>query len=121
MKKFLGDLEEKVMNVIWQSNKPIKPSEVVCALDNEYAYTTIMTVMSRLSEKNILKRKKNGKAYYYYPSKEKEKYIKPKLRGIFKSMIESYGEIAVSQFIDVLESMDKEELDNLKKHLKGDK
>ncbi len=121
MKNMLGDLEEKIMNVIWFCDQALKPSEVKKAIGGDYAYTTIMTVMSRLHQKGILKRKKNGKAYYYSASKEKETFIKPKLRGIFKNILESYGDLAVSQFVDVLETLDPEDLEKLKEYLNDKK
>jgi predicted transcriptional regulator len=121
MQKILGDLEEKIMKVIWASKEPLKPAEVQAGLKNKYAYTTIMTIMSRLVEKKILKRSQKGNTYYYQPVKGKASFAKPKLRLLFKNLFNSYGEIAISQFIDTLEDIDPEELKKLQKYIEKKK
>ena len=117
MNQVLGDLEEKIMKILWSCGTPMKPSEVKCQLDADYAYTTIMTVLTRLNEKGILDRNRKGKAYYYFPKSDKEKFIKPKLKGIFTNIIDTYGQIAISQFVDVLETLKPEDVEKLKKYL----
>lgn len=117
MNQVLGELEEKVMKILWSADSPLKPSEVQKLLDKSYAYTTIMTVLARLHEKNILNRKRVGKAFFYEPMKNKENFIKPKLKGIFTSIIDSYGQIAISQFVDVLETLNPDDVNKLKKYL----
>ncbi|MCA9380696.1 BlaI/MecI/CopY family transcriptional regulator [Candidatus Dojkabacteria bacterium] len=117
MNQVLGDLEEKIMKILWGCATPLKPSEVKCQLEGDYAYTTIMTVLARLNEKGILERKRKGKAYYYSPKNNKESFIKPKLKGIFTNIIDTYGNIAISQFVDVLETLKPEDIDKLKKYL----
>ena len=113
MYKFLGDLEEKVMKIIWDSKVPLKPQQVKKALNNRYAYTTISTTLLRLNNKGILVRKKEGKAYFYKATKERDTFIKPKLKKVFQNLIKSYGELAISQFVDVLDTIDSKET---KKH-----
>lgn len=115
MERIFGDLEEKIMNIIWEAENPLKPSEVCEKLDSNCAYTTVMTVLCRLTEKGILERSKKGKAYFYKPIKTKESFLKPKLKQIFQSIIDSYGELAVSQFVDVLDTMEKDEKTKLRK------
>lgn len=62
----LGDLEAAVMNVIWQRGEATV-EEVRGSLerDRKPAYTTVMTVMSRLAEKGVLQRRKRGRAFLY--------------------------------------------------------
>jgi predicted transcriptional regulator len=121
MSEVLGELEEKLMNILWSSDRPLKPSEVQEMAGNTHAYTTIMTVLTRLYEKGILKRKKKGKAYYYHPDTKKEQFATPRLKKLFERIINSYGEIAVSQFMDVLETLDAEEINKLRSRLKNAK
>ena len=65
--KMLGGLEQKIMEVLWSSSLPLKPSEVLAKIDGTNAYTTIMTVLSRLHQKKIIKRKISGKVFLYSP------------------------------------------------------
>ena len=103
MKRFLGELEQKVINVLWNSDIPMKPSEVQKTIKEKYAYTTIMTVLSRMEDKNLLKRKKTGKAFYYSPKKSKEEFAKKQLGGLFDSALNTYGDLAIAEFLDTIQ------------------
>lgn len=113
MSEVLGALEEKLMNILWNADKALKPSEVQALIGSNHAYTTIMTVLTRLYEKGVLRRRKKGKAYFYSPVSKKEQFATPRLRRLFERIINSYGDIAVAQFIDVLEALDPEEVKKL--------
>ena len=56
----LGPLEAEVMAVLWRANRPLPVRDVAAELnagrDTPLAYTTVMTVMSRLAGKGILAR-----------------------------------------------------------------
>ncbi len=116
MASILGDLEQKVINVLWNSEKPLKPSEVLEQLDGKYAYTTIMTVLSRMSAKGILKRKKVGKAYAYCSVKDKEQFAKNKLGNFYDEVLGNYGNLAISQFVDTVKD-DPENIKALQEYL----
>lgn len=55
----LGPLEAEVMRLVWEKGE-VQVEEVHQALlwDRKIAYTTVMTVMSRLSTKGVLTRRK---------------------------------------------------------------
>ncbi|HRN71127.1 MAG TPA: BlaI/MecI/CopY family transcriptional regulator [Candidatus Woesebacteria bacterium] len=98
----LGELEQKVMNVVWESSKSLKPRDVLDSIEEEYAYTTIMTIMANLYEKGILDREKRGITYYYFPKKPKQQVINNKLGKIFTEVLGSYRELAITKFLDTL-------------------
>jgi len=60
-----GDLEAMVLRCVWAAEKPLSPGEVRDAIDAGVAYTTAMTVLTRLWEKGLLTRQKAGRAYRY--------------------------------------------------------
>lgn len=62
----LGPLEAEVMRLVWEKGE-VQVEEIHQALlkDREIAYTTVMTVMSRLAAKGLLYRWKQGRAYLY--------------------------------------------------------
>ena len=61
----LGRLEAEVMAVLWRSDVPLLVRQVVAALNSDraepLAYTTVMTVMSRLAGKGLLSRSRAGR------------------------------------------------------------
>ncbi|MGQ0669767.1 MAG: BlaI/MecI/CopY family transcriptional regulator [Actinomycetota bacterium] len=65
-----GELEERIMNVLWQrAGQPATVRDVHAALtrESQLAYTTVMTVLDRLCRKGLLARKLRGRAYEYVP------------------------------------------------------
>ena len=56
----IGALEKQVMDYLWMINEPVTPSEVHEAIAPELAYTTVMTVLSRLYDKGRLERERQG-------------------------------------------------------------
>ncbi|MDQ6985229.1 MAG: BlaI/MecI/CopY family transcriptional regulator [Candidatus Dojkabacteria bacterium] len=113
----LGELEQKIMNILWDSEEALKPSEVKVKLGEGYAYTTVMTVLTRLNEKELLSRCKKGKAYYYSPIECKEKFATTKLKNLFGGIISSYNDLAITQFVDAIEEEDPASLQKLKDYL----
>lgn len=74
---FLGDLERRVMDELWQSGEPRSVRDVHAALtqDRELAYTTVMTVLDRLAKKGFVRRSSSGRAYLYSPVQSREAMI----------------------------------------------
>jgi predicted transcriptional regulator len=57
----LGDLERRVMGILWESgDNEVSVRDVSEALP-EYAYTTVATVLDRLVHKGMLKRRMAGR------------------------------------------------------------
>jgi len=67
----LGPLEAAVMAVLWHSGTPLPVREVAAELnagrDAPLAYTTVLTVMSRLAGQGILARSRSGRRFVYAP------------------------------------------------------
>lgn len=116
----LGSLQTKVMNVLWEAGHPLKPAEVLEKLGDGYAYTTVMTILKRLADKKVLSRKISGKAYLYSPCTCKEKFIEKNLSGIIGGLVDSYGGVAIANFVDVIKN-DKNDMALLKKYLESNK
>jgi predicted transcriptional regulator len=60
-----GALEAQVLAIMATADRPLTPAEVAALLDSSLAYTTVMTVLSRLSEKGSLARVRQGRAFAY--------------------------------------------------------
>lgn len=115
--ELLGQLEKRIMEILWQAGEPLKPADVQLRLGDNHAYTTIMTVLKRMTDKKILMRELVGKVYFYYPCQCKEKFIKSNLTGIYGTLVGSYGKLAISQFVDTLKTS-PQDLELLKQYLK---
>lgn len=107
--KVLGELESEIMEAVWSCGQ----ASVRCVLDKlrkkkKIAYTTVMTVMSRLYDKRILTRKmdKSG-AFVYVAVEDKKTFFKNASANLIESFVREYGDVAVAQFLDVMEADSK--------------
>ncbi len=95
LKKFLGDLECEIMEIVWQRGGPyVTVREVydVVKLRRNIAYTTVMTTMNRLYEKEMLKLVgKTGLANCFVPSVSKDKFIKNSCEIILKVVYRDFN------------------------------
>lgn len=62
-----GELEAAVLEVLQHGGAPLSPGEVRERIGGDLAYTTVVTILSRLHAKGVLDRRKSGRAYYYLP------------------------------------------------------
>ncbi|HVP42679.1 MAG TPA: BlaI/MecI/CopY family transcriptional regulator [Terriglobales bacterium] len=62
----LPQLELECLCVLWK-HPGASVAEVRAALERPLAYTTVMTVLERLSAKGVVLRRKQGRAYAYSP------------------------------------------------------
>jgi predicted transcriptional regulator len=86
------------MKALWAAGAPLSVRDVLDRLNRgerrPLAYTTVMTVMSRLAEKGILERARDGKGYRY-------RAVVPDAAGVaVREVVRDFGEAAVAQFVD---------------------
>ncbi len=62
-----GELEAAVLSALQAAGVALSPGEVRGRLGADLAYTTVVTILSRLHDKGVLDRRKVGRAYAYAP------------------------------------------------------
>jgi predicted transcriptional regulator len=62
-----GELERAVLAVLQGADTPLSPGEVRDQIGGDLAYTTVVTILSRLHAKGVLDRHKQGRAFLYTP------------------------------------------------------
>jgi len=96
--KGLGPLEAEVMQTLWAAGEPLTVREVLERLNRHrrpvLAYTTVMTVMARLAEKEILRRELDGRGYRY------EAAVADAAAIAVREVVRDHGEAALAQFVD---------------------
>jgi predicted transcriptional regulator len=116
----LGNLETDVMGVVWELGR----ASVQDVKDNleprrKLAYTTVMTVMSRLAEKGMLKRQKEGRAYVYTPAASREKVAGSLLRSMVNQLYDGATGQAVAQLLNTDAKVDDDELERLERLIRS--
>ena len=115
LQKFLGELELAVMEVVWQ-REPISVSDVLAVLNNDernLAYTSVMTVMSRLAEKGWLKAEKHGRAFFYRAVHSRKQAESAAVGDVVRALLSDFGDVAVAEFIKELDGISPETLNRL--------
>jgi predicted transcriptional regulator len=96
--RVLGPLEAEAMKVLWSGNGPMSVREVLERLNagrsSPLAYTTVMTVLARLADKDILARMRDGRGYVYEPAVADTAQIA--VRGVMRD----FGDAALAHFVD---------------------
>jgi predicted transcriptional regulator len=68
----MGELERAVMDQLWSADADawltVREVHQDLASSRDIAYTTVMTVMDRLSKKGLVQQERAGRAYRYRPS-----------------------------------------------------
>lgn len=112
-KRSFGELETTILRLFMETQAEMSVSDVMKHLGSGDAYTTIMTVLSRLYEKGILKRSKEGRSFVYSMKKAPLlKRLKSKLMGTKPSEVFSY-------FLE--EKIDPEELKKIERMIQEHK
>ncbi|HEX8008421.1 MAG TPA: BlaI/MecI/CopY family transcriptional regulator [Trebonia sp.] len=62
-----GELEATVLAVLQDAGTAMSPAEVREQIGGDLAYTTVVTILSRLHAKGVLERSKSGRSFRYAP------------------------------------------------------
>ncbi len=116
----LGKLEAEVMSVVWERGRATV-QDVKDALEprRSLAYTTIMTVMSRLAEKGMLNRQKDGRAFYYTPLVSQEKVANSLLQALIRRLYDGAAGQAIAQLLETEDGVDDKELERLEQLIRS--
>ena len=86
------------MRAVWAAGRPLTVRELADALNatrrEPLAYTTVMTVMTRLAEKDVLRRRRHGRAYVYEAAAADAADIA--VRGV----VRDFGAAAVAHLVE---------------------
>ncbi len=113
--KYLGELQAEIMDVVWERGS-VTVRDVVDALAprRDLAYTTVMTVMTRLWEQGTLVRERVGKTYAYRATHTREGFRAAISGAVVRDLVADFGDVALAQFAAALEQADPARLARLR-------
>lgn len=84
----LPDAELRVMQAVWDCKAPVSRADIENILDREYpmAATTILTLLSRLVEREFITIEKIGRSNYYTPVISRQDYIAAQSRSFLDKL-----------------------------------
>lgn len=119
LNRFFGPLESKIMDILWcQEDMTIKEVQAVLEKEKPTNFNTVMTVMNRLVEKEILQKKLIGRSSYYKPVQSREDFINTQSKEMTHELMDEFGSVVVSHMLDALEDVDAELVKKLELKIK---
>ncbi len=114
LRKILGDLEADIMEIVWKRGEvTVRGVYEILKEKRDLAYTTVMTVMSRLAVKGLLKKVKEGSAFVYRAASTREQFTQSTLKKILNELVQDFAMPAISQFLDSVEDVDPDKMEEL--------
>lgn len=113
--KVLGDLEARIMRVMWEFRRPVPARAVHERVLEEHrvALLTVVTVLNKLVAKGLLSRAKQDGLLHYRARCSQEEFIARTSRRVVEGIL-SFGPDAVAaSFVDVLAERDPARLEDL--------
>lgn len=94
----LGPLETAVMDVLWGRGEPMTVRQVLEEVNQQrrppLAYTTVMTTLARLAEKQAVTRQARGRGFAYQPAGRDPAAL------AVRSVLSEHGDAAIARFVE---------------------
>lgn len=106
----LHELEGEVMDEVWRRGAATVRDvlETLNGRRKERAYTTIMTIMTRLDRKGMLRRRRDGRSDVYSPVLSRSDYEHARAEAEVEALVERYGDVALSHFARAVDELEPE-------------
>jgi predicted transcriptional regulator len=112
--KVLGPLETEIMRLLWDEKRStVKKVHRKLSQNRDIAYTTVMTTMSRLSEKGVLNRQREGLAYVYTPAITEDEFVSMVVSQVLDGLLHDYSDMAIDYMVDYLARNSPDDLTRL--------
>ena len=89
--KSLGSLEAQLMDVLWDADEELSGQAVVDRLGQDHNYKTVMTVLNRLVEKDLLGRRLDGRAYRYSARQGRDAFLRSAADKLVSEYVDAFG------------------------------
>ena len=113
--KVLGDLEARILRVVWSIGCPATAREIHAKVVRAHAVSplTTITVLNRLAAKQVLARTHQDDRYHYAARLDEASFMAHASRRVVEGIL-SFGPDAVAaSFVDVLAEQDPAQLEDL--------
>lgn len=118
----LFDLEADIMEVVWSREWSwFAVSEVRDALleDRDIAYTTVMTTITRLHDKGLLERRRDGRRYLYAPKYSRAAFAQAMATEVLDSLDAGGQAAAMALLVERVSRADEDELERLERMIRN--
>ena len=116
--RYLGELQTEVMGIFW--DRPSATTREALELlnkrrrNNKLAYTTVLTLVTRLWQRGLLEREPEGRGFRYQAAKSRDALIGDLSEELIDRLFDDFGDIAVAQLGERLGELDPARLKKLR-------
>ena len=107
--------ELDVMSILWRLGSATV-ADVREALDEELAYTSVLSALQTLEEKGFVRHESEGRAYRYHPTVAPEKAGRSALARIREAVFQGSAELMFAQLVSD-RRLKREELERMRRLL----
>ena len=103
IRKVLGDLEAEIMELIWSradghsQGTTVRDIFEILYERRRLAYTTVMSTMTRLAKKGLLRAEKSEHAYIYYPTLTQDEFISRFVGRILDDLLVNFSGVTLER------------------------
>jgi predicted transcriptional regulator len=117
--RYLGDLQASVMEIFWR-RESATVREVADELNTNrpLAYTTVLTLVSRLWSRGLLQRAPEGRGFRYRAAKSRDDFLGELSDELIDRLFADFGAIGVARLGERLNELDAREKQRLTRRKK---
>jgi len=117
----LGELEAAVLAVLWEHGELSTPGvHEIVGVPRGLAYTTILTVLQRLTKKRLVTRRGGGRSHLYAPALTREAFQDRRAESLAGLLVE-IGADGVGAFLAEAERLDPDVVALLRRRLRSNR
>ncbi|RFU38887.1 BlaI/MecI/CopY family transcriptional regulator [Actinomadura logoneensis] len=106
-----GALETEIMTVLQRAGRPLSTSDVQRLLSDDLAYSTVVTILTRMHDKGLLVREKAGRAFHYAPVSDEPGLVARRMHQALQERADRH--MVLARFVDTLSDQDERLLRDL--------
>ncbi len=103
-----GELASEVLSILQSAGEPLVAADVRERLGGDLAYTTVVTILSRLHAKGVLDRERTGRAFRYAPVADEPGLAARRMASVLAG--EADREAVLARFVSGLSDEDEQAL-----------
>lgn len=122
----ISNLEADIMKIVWERKKVtvrevheyMLKKEIESKEEGFIPYTTVMSTMTTLAEKGLLKQDKSSKTYIYSAAVDNKELSKSIIKSVADKLLEDSSKKLISNFFEDSSKISAEGIEKLLKEIK---
>jgi predicted transcriptional regulator len=114
--RYLGEAQAEVIGIFWgRESATVRQAldELNGRRSQKLAYTTVLTMITRLWQRGLLKREAEGRGFRYRAARTRNELLAELSDELIDRLLDDFGDVAVARLGERLERLDPELLKKL--------